>query len=230
MDATRRSQVSAISVPPARAGPSMAAISGFVLERRTIPPKPPLVVDNSRKRPSEIALRSAPAENTGPVWVRMPSHSESSSSIRSMASSSPLAMAPLTAVARLGAVHGYEGDLAVGIEVDHWASSLALDAGGGGGGRRPSGRADFGWMPKRPAICGTRSASLRMAASRSSLGLVGMPAGITCVRTGERAIESTTVAQRCLVGSGVEVGGGHAGQALGHVGRQRRAGLGRPGS
>ena len=87
-------------------------------------------------------------------------------------------------VACLGAVHGYEGDLAVGIEVDHWASSPAIDAGGGGGGRRFPGRADSGWMSKSAAIWGTRSASLRIAASRSSSGLVGMPAGITCVRTG----------------------------------------------
>ena len=80
----------------------MAAISGLVLSRSTMPPKPPRLVPSSEKRPSETALRSAPAQNTGPVWVRMPSHSESSASRRSMASSSPLEMSPLTALRASG--------------------------------------------------------------------------------------------------------------------------------
>ena len=103
-------------------------------------------------------------------------------------------------VASLGAVHGYEGHVALGLIVDHseWSLPLAVDVGGGGGGggrrlARPGAR---GSTPKRAAICGTRSDSLPMAASSSSVGFSGMPAGITCVRTGERATESTTVAQR----------------------------------
>ncbi len=60
-DATTMSQASTSSVPPARAGPSTAAMTGLVRSRCTKPPKPPLAVCMP---PGSVAIcfRSAPAQ------------------------------------------------------------------------------------------------------------------------------------------------------------------------
>ncbi len=44
VEATTRSHASTISVPPASAGPSTAAMIGLTLSRVTMPPKPPRLV------------------------------------------------------------------------------------------------------------------------------------------------------------------------------------------
>ena len=64
-EATTRSHASTISVPPARAGPSTAAISGLVALALAMPPKPPRAVARPPALPALISLRSAPAQNTG---------------------------------------------------------------------------------------------------------------------------------------------------------------------
>ncbi len=101
-DATTRSQARTISVPPARAGPSTAARIGFTRSRVTIPPKPPRLVWSAAALPLLISLRSAPAQNTGGTPVTMPTQRSSSSSIRSIPASMPLATAPLTALRACG--------------------------------------------------------------------------------------------------------------------------------
>jgi hypothetical protein len=102
VDATTRSHDSTISVPPASAGPSTAAMIGFTRSRVTMPPKPPLAVLRPPAFPALISLRSAPAQNTGGSPVRMPTQMESSASIWSMASSMPLATAAFTALRASG--------------------------------------------------------------------------------------------------------------------------------
>ena len=102
VEATTRSLASTISVPPARAGPSTAAMMGLARSRCTKPANPPLAVARPPAFPELISLRSAPAQNTGGSPVRMPTQMESSASIWSMASSIPLATAPLTALRASG--------------------------------------------------------------------------------------------------------------------------------
>src|SRR5436309_3283222 len=64
-DATTRSQASVISHPPASAGPSTAAITGLVRTLRANPANPPRAVERPPPDPAAMALRSAPALNTG---------------------------------------------------------------------------------------------------------------------------------------------------------------------
>ena len=87
----------AISVPPARADPVMAAISGLVRSRRAIPANPPFFVDRPAPFPAEISLRSAPAQNALPTAVRMPTQTSGSDSIWSIAASIVLAISALMA-------------------------------------------------------------------------------------------------------------------------------------
>ena len=51
-------------------------------------------------------------------------------------------------------------------------------------------------MPNSAAMCGTRDATLAIAAFSSSVGSAGTAAGVTAVRTGENASASMTIAQR----------------------------------
>ena len=99
--ATTRSQESTISVPPATAGPSTAAIRGLVRVRRTRPAKPPRSVE-SLAEPEAIALRSAPAQNDGPLPHRIPIHRSASDSRRSIAASRSSASCWLTALRASG--------------------------------------------------------------------------------------------------------------------------------
>ena len=69
VEATTRSQDKTISVPPASAGPSTAAMMGLVRSRSTMPAKPPRAVANPAALPALISLRSAPAQNAGPAPV-----------------------------------------------------------------------------------------------------------------------------------------------------------------
>jgi hypothetical protein len=101
-DATIRSHDSVISVPPANAGPSTAAMIGLVRSRWTIPAKPPRLVASPPALPLLISFRSAPAQNTGGVPVRTPTQTSSLSSIRSMPASIPLATAAFTALRAWG--------------------------------------------------------------------------------------------------------------------------------
>jgi hypothetical protein len=75
---------------------------GLARSRCTIPAKPPLAVASPPALPELISLRSAPAQNTGGSPVMMPTHTESSASMRSMASSIPFATAPFTALRASG--------------------------------------------------------------------------------------------------------------------------------
>ena len=72
VEATTRSHDSTISVPPASAGPSTAAMIGLVRSRWTMPAKPPRWVASPPALPALISLRSAPAQNTGGSPVRIP--------------------------------------------------------------------------------------------------------------------------------------------------------------
>ena len=68
VDATTRSHANTISVPPAKAGPSTAAMTGLTRSRRVKPAKPPRSVENVRPSPRSMALRSAPGaeDRAGP--------------------------------------------------------------------------------------------------------------------------------------------------------------------
>jgi hypothetical protein len=103
--ATTMSQARTISVPPARAGPSTAAITGLVRSRCTKPAKPPRAVDMPPGS-TLICLRSAPAQKIQPfsVWapVMMPTHASSSASSRSIAASRPCATSVFTALRAVG--------------------------------------------------------------------------------------------------------------------------------
>ena len=92
-----RSQDRAISHPPANAGPFTAAIRGLVRGFRVMPPKPPAEVLRELPSPAAMALRSAPAENTGPAPVTTPAHTSESPSSLSMAASMPAATSAFTA-------------------------------------------------------------------------------------------------------------------------------------
>src|SRR3990167_854440 len=88
--ATRRSQASAISQPPASAGPLIAAIQGLLRGECTKQAKLP--------RPVDTAFRSAPALKASlPAPVRITTHTSSSASVSSMAACSPRATSPLAA-------------------------------------------------------------------------------------------------------------------------------------
>ena len=104
-EATTRSQASTISVPPASAGPSTAAITGLVRSRCTNPAKPPFWVIMPAGS-TLICLRSAPAQKIQPfsVWapVMMPTQASGSSSRRSMPASMPWATSVLTALRAVG--------------------------------------------------------------------------------------------------------------------------------
>ncbi len=102
VEATTRSHDSTISVPPASAGPSTAAMIGFVRSRWTMPAKPPFLVARAPALPELISLRSAPAQKTGGTPVMIPTQVASSASMRSMASSIPWATSPLTALRASG--------------------------------------------------------------------------------------------------------------------------------
>ena len=101
-DATIRSAANTSSAPPARAGPSTAAMTGLARARVTNPPNPPRAVKTPSPRPACTSLRSAPAQKTGATPVKMPTHSSSSLSMRSMPSSIPAATAALTALRASG--------------------------------------------------------------------------------------------------------------------------------
>ena len=100
-DATTRSHARTNSQPPATAGPSTAAITGFVLSNVTNPPNPPRLVPRFAF-PDATALRSAPAQKTGPLPARIPTHTSSSASSLSMASSRACANSPETALRASG--------------------------------------------------------------------------------------------------------------------------------
>ena len=93
---------SAISRPPASAGPSTAAMIGLRRSRVTMPANPPLGAIISPARPALISLRSAPAQKNSFVPVRMPTHRSSDSSRRSMPASMPWATSALTALRASG--------------------------------------------------------------------------------------------------------------------------------
>ena len=73
-EATNRSQVSAISQPPAMAKPSIAAMRGLLQPSRTNVPRGPI------SSPRANALRSMPEQNPRPLPVITPAVSESSAS------------------------------------------------------------------------------------------------------------------------------------------------------
>src|SRR4051794_30046633 len=100
LDATRRSQASAISRPPATAKPSIAAISGLREARLTMPAKPRS--PTHAFSPATNALRSMPALNPFPAPVRMPTCSSAVSSSSSSAFATPSARARLTALRASG--------------------------------------------------------------------------------------------------------------------------------
>ena len=93
-EATTRSQDSTSSHPPASAGPSTAAISGFDGGRWVMPanPRSPTCGRSPRRK----ALRSMPALKNPPAPVRMPATSASSSSSSSSAAAIPSATAVFT--------------------------------------------------------------------------------------------------------------------------------------
>ena len=102
VDATMRSHDKAISVPPANAGPSHAAMRGFDRSLVTMPAKPPLAVLICRACPEATNFRSAPAQNTGPRPVRIAAQILGLDSTSSSARSIPLATSPLTALRASG--------------------------------------------------------------------------------------------------------------------------------
>ena len=102
VEAIMRSQDSEISHPPATAVPVIAAISGFVLSRRVIPPKPPFLVARAAPLPAAISLRSAPAQNTVPSALRIPTQSSGSFSNSSRQLSIVCAISPLIALRASG--------------------------------------------------------------------------------------------------------------------------------
>ena len=102
LEATMRSQERAISQPPARAGPSTAAMMGFSRSRVAMPANPPRAVCRAAAWPEAMALRSAPALKTGPSPVTMPTQTSASPSSLSMAASMPEATSPLTALRASG--------------------------------------------------------------------------------------------------------------------------------
>ena len=67
--------------------------------------------------------------------------------------------------------------------------------------------------PNSVAICGRRSATRRIAATRSSLGFSGMDCGVTTRRTGAKDSASSTVAHRSGAVSAVSARGGGSGRA-----------------
>src|SRR5947209_324619 len=93
--ATIRSHASAISSPPARAKPSIAAISGLREARWVIPAKPRS--PNQGDSPFTNAPRSMPAEKNPPAPVSTPTARLSSPSSSSSAPPTPAASAALTA-------------------------------------------------------------------------------------------------------------------------------------
>src|SRR3954447_5088184 len=95
-EATIRSQASAISKPPATAKPSIAAMIGLRGGPCTMPANPRCSANELS--PATKAFRSMPAENPLPAPVRMPTCRSSSSSRRSSAAATPVAIAALTAL------------------------------------------------------------------------------------------------------------------------------------
>src|SRR5204863_412751 len=93
--ATIRSQARAISIPPATAKPSTAAISGLRDARWALPAKPR--APNQGDSPLTNAPRSMPALKNPPVPVSTPTDRSSSSSSWSSAPATPAASAALTA-------------------------------------------------------------------------------------------------------------------------------------
>src|SRR5437763_1583547 len=98
--ATIRSQASAISMPPARAKPSTAAINGLREARWVKPAKPRS--PNQADSPLTNAPRSIPALKKPPAPVSTPTESSSSSSSSSRAPATPAASAALTALRTSG--------------------------------------------------------------------------------------------------------------------------------
>src|SRR6185437_5762079 len=98
--ATIRSQASAISIPPATAKPSIAAISGLSAARCAMPAKPrsPYQGDS----PFTNAPRSIPAQKKPPAPVSTPTDSSGSASSSSSALPTPSASAALTALRTSG--------------------------------------------------------------------------------------------------------------------------------
>src|SRR5919206_974591 len=98
--ATMRSQARAISKPPARANPSIAAISGLRAARRVMPANPRSPTYG--RSPATNALRSMPALKPRPVPANTPTVSPSSASSASSAAATPSASARLTALRASG--------------------------------------------------------------------------------------------------------------------------------
>src|SRR5439155_12070160 len=98
--ATMRSQASAISIPPATAKPSMAAISGLHDARWAMPAKPRS--PNQGDSPFTKAPRSMPALKKPPAPVSTPTERLSSASSSSSACATPSASAALTALRTSG--------------------------------------------------------------------------------------------------------------------------------
>ena len=120
MLATTRSHDSTISVPPARAGPSTAAMMGLVRLRLAMPPNPPLAVASSPARPSLMALRSAPAREHVALVGQ---HAEPDVGIRPRPGRCrppcPRATSPLTAFFFSGRLMLEDTDVPLGFVVDH---------------------------------------------------------------------------------------------------------------
>ena len=104
--ATRRSHHNASSIPPATAGPSIAAITGFPSRRRVGPigPGPSSVTDTGRRSAPAIAFRSAPAQKYPPAPVSTATWADSSASNASNAASSAAAVTRVDRVAALGTI------------------------------------------------------------------------------------------------------------------------------
>ncbi len=98
--ATIRSHASAISIPPATAKPSIAAISGLRDARWAMPAKPRS--PNHGDSPLTNAPRSIPALKKPPAPVSTPTDRPSSESSSSSAPATPSATAPLTALRTSG--------------------------------------------------------------------------------------------------------------------------------
>ena len=130
-EATRKSQLSAISRPPVIAGPLIAPISGA----RSGGIGPPRRAASVSARPPPMmppvapsSLRSSPAQNAGSAPVRTIASTASSASSSRSAAVRRGDRRGVERVARLGAVERDDGDPVVGGDVDHGAPTMPAAA------------------------------------------------------------------------------------------------------
>ena len=102
----------------------MAAMTGLVRSRLTKPANPPRLVCRSAAWPELMALRSAPAENTGPSWVRIPTHASVALLELVDGGFHPSGDVAVDGVASLGAVEREERDVTLQFVIDHGRATL----------------------------------------------------------------------------------------------------------